>query len=1735
MEDEERQKKLEAGKAKLAEYRQRKAHADSQKHQKKKKKKKAAEDSEGDSQGRVEGEPDQSVGGGEGPDASQEGNEEPPTNEFTFARTLRSGETVKHNQTYTIEPESEVSTTAEDYSSEVNGCHEEMTESLMMPSKDFVWEEVEPLRQVTKGGLMEEELAAKTQAVEELSRELEDIRSAFGTEGIQQLQDFEAALKQRDGIITQLTANLQQAREEKDETMKEFLELTEQSQKLHIQFQQLQAGETLRNTSHSSTAADLLQARQQLMQYQPQLEELQLKLSEMETLGRRSEESFIQRINEKDLLIAEQDKVITSQEQSLTEKRTVETCFSQTLKEKTELTAIITEQERSLTLLREELVHVARTTDDNIIGPSEKDLIIAEHERVISERDYSLTQLEDELESSEKHLCDLKQRMAAKEAEFERCMDESENNKAGLESCKSEMERCKLEWEKDRVELESCKSEMERCKLEWEKDRVELESCKSEMERCKLEWEKDRVELESCKSEMERCKLDWEKDRIELESCKGELATSRQKERMSSNEIMQLMGTVEDLQKRNHQGNLSEGDTIQQMQEENARNLEILRAELDEMYGEQIVQMKQAVNLQHAAKVEQMVERHRAELELLKSQQLSQSSTVSIEVETLNAKTGELQETLQQSQAMQDNVRHELSRVTQEKLNLQAKVEGLLLDLRAAKEQVEQVSKSLISQESHQGELQRLQEQIDNLNRELDAAREAAEEAEIKHESETTNYKIKLDMLEREKDAVLDRMAQSQESELERLRTQLLFSHEEELITLKEDLQREGFQNTENLLNEAAIKHEKALADLRKGYEEELHLLRREGSSFATERDELFHQILGLKEDLKMALHSSKADKLVQQLQELQVEIEELRKGGEERVRMGNEIQSLLKKTELLENQTREKERCWENKWKDQELEKETLTESNHTLKEELDSKHLTMETLTAENNQRRQQVVQFTEEIEKQRTTFSFAEKNFEVNYQELKEEYTCLIEAKTHLEERTLKETLEFEAKISSLQSQIGELKGRSSKRAAANTDRREHAVIEKDTTELMEKLNVTLSEKQSLAARLSEVTEKLVFTASKVTQLEKDLLKIQSVQEETKALPALLRAAESERDGAKQTFEIQNLSLAPSPAAVQSVGEVAGTSLSLKPTASGSNRRKRRQKSKQERKLGSAGADCREEKHREGEEEAVLEEEGATSASAAEQEMQPPMESQVLPCSRERAGKEDSTDGHQGDGGTTRVSRHGAGPHTEPVSQEAEEEQETTEHGECRLQMEAQRLSLSQIHAAQIELQQEDSEHRTHTLELKLQDLRDNGEDEPKIFKYHNMLQAVSEECSEIIQSFGKMFGEEFLESVATESQTPSSVERPETSESTSVVQEARELYRCLQQVRERIEQEHHRLSQLQDQLRAEGNKMTGLQVAYDELKSSSEKQISDLRGQVSGSSPSTKKDLEERAGAASTSLTVQEVQRLKAEEQQKQLQLEESHRQELERLRAHYQQQAAESEERYATELFMLQQRLQEVSRTQTPHSAPDFSSERMEEHGDELKDLCGGEVSEGGVELRWPVGSAGLTAQLQALRKALYHKYVQEVASLKEQHNRELERLREEKDKERETEARGGNDFNGINGAGSSSESLGAAGLEDRQHWERVEEEVAKAIVQMSVEFAQKIELARINKRACQRSASMQTLTATEEVEENEVQMTAGAPLTPQSLAGGSGEGETGERAGGQECRDQTIKGGAAEN
>uniref|UniRef100_A0A8C7MF15 Pericentrin/AKAP-450 centrosomal targeting domain-containing protein n=1 Tax=Oncorhynchus kisutch TaxID=8019 RepID=A0A8C7MF15_ONCKI len=1692
MEDEERQKKLEAGKAKLAEYRQRKAHADRQKKKQKKKKRRETDDNpggDGPARGEAEQELDQSVGEGNGGEVGRRG--------FTFARTLHSGETVKHDQTYTIEPDSEVSTTAEDYSSE---------------------EEVGSVQQEARGGsvqVMEEELAAKTLAVEELSRELEEFRVAFGSEGVQQLHDFKAALKQRDGIITQLTANLQQSRKEKDEVMREFLEMTEQSQKLHIQFQQLQAGETLRNTSHSSTAQDLLQSKQQLVQYQQQLEEmdgqvrahqmmskehllhvsqLQHRLNEAEMVGRRTEESFAQRLNEKDLLISEQ-------------------------------TAIITEHERTLTMLKVELTQVGRMTEETFAQKmNEKELLIAEQERVMSEHDSSLHQLKGELTASEKCLNGLNQQISSKAQE--------------LESCKSDLDNCKRDLESTKSELNSC--------------RVELEGSKGELDSCRVELESSKGELGSCRVELESSKGEWDSCRDELESCRCELSASRQKERMSSSEIQQLMGTVEDLQKRCHQGSLSESDTFQRIEEDSARRLEHLRAELDEMYGEQIVQMKLELRLQHSAALEQVTEQHREDLALLRAQQPAPSPSPEVVIE-LKGKIAELQQRLLEAQALHEKARQELTQVAQEKLNLQGQVTDLLQDLRSAHAKIEQASHNFAVHERCRGDLQRFQETIDDLKAQLAAAAESAEEIEAKHESETTNYKIKLEMMEREKDAVLDRMAESQESELERLRTQLLFSHEEELILLREDLQRESHLNAENLLNEASIRHSRALEELRNGYE--------------VKRDELLHQIVALKDDLKMALHSSKADELVAQLKELQLEVEELRKRGEESVRMERDLQMLLKKNEMLENESKEREKSWDNKWRGLESENRILMETNNTMKEEVESKTKKCKSLTTENELKQRQVVELQEEIEKQRNTFSFAENNFEVNYQELKEEYTCLVEVKAQLEERILKETLVFESQLASLQSQIQEL--RESKENIQMEDNG-GASIEKDTTELMEKLKVSLTEKEELAVRLSEVTEQLTVTEGELDELEGELsqvkrenkeviaqnenleeelereretlkerkgemelqreeggraalsqahlqqreqpvqsavlacsikdhhLQIESLQGEVEVLRSSLHAAEIERDRLRHTPEAlhQSQTLAPSaaPSQVSTVGEgPVEHSSAVEPSASGSDRRKTQQRRGKKKRQSSAQSKEKREK-----EEVVERNKAGGSTAAAERESRAQMESQVPSSSQQRTGEEDSSFGYHGerdDIGKQGKRVDGMECRADHVAKREDDDgdNETIEHVECRLQLEAQRISLSQIHAAQLELLREQTDSRACILELgRLKEPRDFTDD-PKSSKYQNVVQIVSEECKQLILSFAKLFGEEFLEYLYptdVEDWTIHSCEKEETRDPSAVLQDAKEMCRDLQQVKERIEQEHGRLLQLQSLLKADGNTIEVIQLGYNDLKRSSQKEIASLRKIIDSSITSTH-GLDDRRELT----TAEDVQKLRADVQQQRAQLEECHRLEVEHLRAYYQQHAKETEERYSTELLVLQQHLDEVTGTEAQFSlssAAQLGLRTEEEDAKELKLVEEALLVGLGAELRGPAKSMSLTAQLQALRGALYHKYLQEVAALKEQHCAELTRLREERELEKREKGREEvwsqvkqvkQDPEVINGGVRSIEGPSE---EERRHQERVEEEIAKVIVQMSVEFAQQRELARISKSARETTSAMQTQSEEEE-------------------------------------------------
>ncbi|XP_051949411.1 A-kinase anchor protein 9 [Xyrauchen texanus] len=1107
MEEEERQRKLEAGKAKLAEYRQRKAQSDGQKKQKKKKKKK----SESEVEERVRDEPGEN--NGDQPEGEQ-------NTVFSLSKTLRCGETVTHDQTYTIEPESEVSTTAEDCSSEVNGFHERTERELsscviveedLQQSESHMEPDLKSSGPQSRKQIKEDELAAKNLAMEELNHGLEEIRATFGTEGVQQLQDFEEALKQRDEIITQLTMNLQQARAEKEEVMREFLELTEQSQKLQIQFQQLQAGEILRSSNISSTAADLLQARQQISLYQQQLEE-----KDAQVKGHQEEQLLL--ITQLQERLSDAERVHTQAEQS----------FAQSLRDKEQLN-------------------------------SEQQCLISKHLQ-------SLAQLQDHLLNSSQQLEEVNKHLTVKTQE--------------------------------------------------------------------------------------------------LENCERELSVSRQKERMSSGEILQLMKTVEDLQQRCHQGSQSEGETLQRMEDDWTCRMDQLRAELDEMYGQQIVQMKQELRVQntaevdrikeeHSVDVEKIVQQHRSELERFKGQ-LSQSVGG---VNVLNVKVIELQNKLQESQVLREKAEQELTRMSEEKLNLASQVERLHQELTHTRAEAEMRSKS---PEKSQTEMQLLRDAISDLQMQLHAAQKANGDLEAKHESEITNYKIKLDMLEREKDAVLDRMAESQEAELERLRTQLLFSHEEELSRLRVDLQRESQLNVENLRGDMTVRHREALELLRTDFEDKLRSVESERAVLATERVSLLQEIVELKNDLNQVLESSRAEELVAELKVLQGEVEDLRRRDSERVTMKNDD--------------------WENERKDMASENKTLKESNAAMKDELTHLKQDRETLlrkidnlSIESEQKQKQMKDFQDEIEKQKNTFSFAEKNFEVNYQELKDEYTCLVNAKGLLEERLIKETMEYEAKLCDLNTK---LKTRSLRDKTDDEEADGRMLIEKDTTELMEKLEVAGKEKNDLAERLSE-------TVAQVTLMEDELKMVKRERDE-------IVVRNKELESQRQTLTIQPLEDCVVAGGLCSVETHHTHIKSLK----------------EEIMMLQSSLLSVEQEHSFYQERLIaLTQESPTLKERLSMRggtyRYPSPQTAV---GSERETPQSTTASHTAKHEDPLTALDGRCPQQvktgdTPADRDAVrhemmqlQDMDSSEHDECRLQMEAQRISLSQIHAAQLEVLRE-----------------------------------------------------------------------------------------------------------------------------------------------------------------------------------------------------------------------------------------------------------------------------------------------------------------------------------------------------------------------------------------------------------------------------------------------------------
>ncbi|XP_059113296.1 A-kinase anchor protein 9 isoform X2 [Peromyscus eremicus] len=952
MDEEDRQRKLEAGRAKLAQYRQRKARPDGQ-NPKKQKKKKISSLNINQENDETSINSSQCVESAGNPDS-------------TRMRALPSGQIENHDQVF-VEHESEVSTTADDSSSlEINGCCfvTETGESTDLLREEELGIDNSHSEQGAQSSqtclkMMKNELAGKQHEIEELTQQLEEMS---GTEVLKRLQEFEAAVKQRDCIITQLIANLQQATKEKDETMKEFLELTEQSKKLQIQFQHLQASETLRSSTHSSTAAELLQAKQQLVTQQQQLEgqDHQLKDYQIKEEELKTQITFLQ--EKIKVYEMEQDKNVENSTNEIREKQAIIEALN---------TRII-EEEKKTAALKNKV-----TTADKLVE-------------------------------------DLREQLTEKDQE--------------------------------------------------------------------------------------------------TKSFKLELASSREKEKQCSLEIKQLMGTVEELQKRNYKENLETG-LVQRMEKETQRKLDQLQAELDEMYGKQIVQMKQELIKQHVSQLEELRSQHRGEMEnTFKSHANAAVSEEQLKV--MSVAMSELNIKLQDTLSQKEKLGQELCVVKGEKCALQSQVDDLSEESGFLREQIQRARQTIAEQESKLSEACKSLSTVESLKAEIAAASETKKELELKHDAEITNYKIKLEMLEKEKNAVLDRMAESQEAELERLRTQLLFSHEEELCKLKDDLEAAHRLTVEKLKDNLGIHHKQQIDGLQNEMSKKMETMQCEKDNLLTKQNQLLLEISELR-DLQESHINSKSEEMTLQIDELKKEIEILRQEEKEKGALEQEIQELQLKTELLKEQLKEKEEGLQEKCAQLEAENSLLTDEKTALEDMLKSYtpadqverlialkdcswQEEVEILRKEKEDLIQQCSHLNKEIENQRNTFSFAEKNFEVNYQELQEEYACLLRVKDDLEDIQARQALEYEDRIKALTQELHLQKGKHSDFTDGKAFVAEplevseavNEVVEKDTTELMEKLKVTEREKAELSEKLSVVSEQLKQTRDEVDSLSAEV---------------------------------------------------------------------------------------------------------------------------------------------------------------------------------------------------------------------------------------------------------------------------------------------------------------------------------------------------------------------------------------------------------------------------------------------------------------------------------------------------------------------------------------------------------------------------------------------------------------------------------------------------------------------
>ncbi|XP_065418318.1 pericentrin isoform X4 [Chrysemys picta bellii] len=280
--DEERRRKLEAGRAKLAHFRQRKTKSDNTQSQKKAAKRKGSSDHM------------QNI----------------PKEECVI---VAQDSDVLTDLNISIEGKTEETETSSESKADVDLSNPCLVDDCA--SEEYGQFNVQMCR--TRIVELEKRLLEKQEATERLTTEVDDLLEQLAQHsGATHLQELETAVQERNEIIAQLTSNLQQARQNRDDIQEEASLLADQIHGLQLQLHE--ANELLK--SRIPGKSELSQAQEQMAVFQNRLKEQSTQLQIMHQKAHDLElqlESSQKNTKDKESMLAQKEENLSNTMQQM--------------------------------------------------------------------------------------------------------------------------------------------------------------------------------------------------------------------------------------------------------------------------------------------------------------------------------------------------------------------------------------------------------------------------------------------------------------------------------------------------------------------------------------------------------------------------------------------------------------------------------------------------------------------------------------------------------------------------------------------------------------------------------------------------------------------------------------------------------------------------------------------------------------------------------------------------------------------------------------------------------------------------------------------------------------------------------------------------------------------------------------------------------------------------------------------------------------------------------------------------------------------------------------------------------------------------------------------------------------------------------------------------------------------------------------------------------------------------